>query len=66
LVSLTTAERIKLAYDLWDSLDPNSADWSSGDVLWAYSQQRLEQYRRDPSTMVAWEEIRVQLRSSRK
>jgi putative addiction module component (TIGR02574 family) len=62
LVSLTPAERVELALDIYKSLDAEPWDEESKA---AYARQRLAEYRRDPSAMVGWEDFQNRLRSTR-
>jgi|GraSoiStandDraft_51_1057287.scaffolds.fasta_scaffold1179523_2 putative addiction module component (TIGR02574 family) len=59
LVSLTAPQRVELALDIFHSLQTDSDDKES---IAAYTQQRLAEYRRDPSAMVAWEDFGARLR----
>jgi putative addiction module component (TIGR02574 family) len=60
LMELSPSERIELAEDLWESVDP-------GDLppLTAEQQQeierRLAEYARDPSRASSWEEVKARL-----
>ena len=62
LLKLSPAERIQLAEDLWDSVaaDPESLPLPS-DAQRAELERRLAEHARDPSTAVAWEDVRARL-----
>jgi putative addiction module component (TIGR02574 family) len=64
LLKLTPAERIQLAEELWDSVaaDPENLPALS-DAQRAEIQRRLDEHDRDPTTAIAWEELRARLRS---
>jgi putative addiction module component (TIGR02574 family) len=64
LLKLTPAERIQLAEELWDSVaaDPENLPALS-DAQRAEIQRRLDEHDRDPTTPIAWEELRARLRS---
>lgn len=54
---LTAEERIRLAQDLWDSLEPDDADLPLTKDQYAELERRLEAYRRDPKAGSSWEEV---------
>lgn len=64
LLQLTPAERIELAQDLWDSIEPGAED-----VLQLTQEQmkeidrRLAEHERDPGSALPWEEVRARLRA---
>jgi putative addiction module component (TIGR02574 family) len=62
LFDLSPAERLEIAQDLWDSVasDPASLP-PPPDSQIAGAVRRLEEYQRDPSTGVPWEELRAAL-----
>lgn len=62
LLRLSPAERIQLAQDLWDSIpeDPELLLLTESQI--AELDGRLAEHERDPSSAVAWEDVRVRLR----
>lgn len=61
-LSLSVAERIQLAEDIWDSIpadSPESAALSLAQLQEA--QTRLQAHDQDPSTAVSWEQVRSEL-----
>jgi putative addiction module component (TIGR02574 family) len=55
---LTPAERIDLAVELWDSVDPKEADWPLSDADRAELDRCLAEYDADPDAGEPWEKIR--------
>ena len=53
---LTPAERIQLAIDLWDSVDPGTADWPLTDAERAELARRLD--TDDLGADVPWDQVR--------
>jgi putative addiction module component (TIGR02574 family) len=64
--SLTVAERIQLAEDLWDSIPADSPELADPPWLDALLEERLAQLERDPDSGEPWEvvveEVRARLR----
>jgi putative addiction module component (TIGR02574 family) len=58
---LTVAERIQLAEDLWDSVDPGSPEIALTPAQAAELDERLEQLRRSPESGESWEAVRDRL-----
>lgn len=61
LEDLTVAERIQLAEDLWDSVDPESPELTLTSAQVAELDKRLEQLRRNPDSGEPWEVVRDRL-----
>jgi putative addiction module component (TIGR02574 family) len=60
LMKLTSAERIELAQDLWDSISPE--DMPPLTPEWEQEiDRRLAEHEKDPTTAVPWEEVRARL-----
>ena len=60
--SLSVAERIQLAEDIWDSIaagNPESAPLTSAQLQEV--QARLQAHDQDPSTAVSWDQVRSEL-----
>jgi len=61
-LSLSVAERIQLAEDIWDSItaeDSDAASLTPAQVMEV--QSRLEAHDQDPSTALPWEHVRSEL-----
>ena len=61
-LSLSVAERIQLAEDIWDSIaaeDPAAAALTAAQLQ--ELQMRLDAHDRDPSNAVAWDQVRAEL-----
>lgn len=63
---LTAAERIQLAQDLWDSLEPAEidAELPLTDDQKAELDRRLADLEQNPEAGVPWEEARAQIEAS--
>ena len=63
---LTAAERIQLAQDLWDSLEPAEidAELPLTEDQKAELDRRLADLERNPEAGVPWEEARAQIEAS--
>ena len=62
LLQLSPAERIQLAQDLWDSIPEDPELLALAESQIAELDRRRTQHERDPSTAVAWEDVRARLR----
>jgi putative addiction module component (TIGR02574 family) len=60
LLELSTAERIQLAADLWDSIDPEDLPELTSEQIEAIEREWAE-HQKDPSSAVSWDEVRSQL-----
>jgi len=61
LEDLTVAERIQLAEDLWDSVEPDSPEIALTPAQAAELDARLEELRRCPDSGESWEVVRDRL-----
>lgn len=59
--NLTVAERIQLAEDLWDSIEPESPEITITPTQAVELDTRLEQLRRGPDSGESWEIVRDRL-----
>jgi putative addiction module component (TIGR02574 family) len=61
-LSLSVAERIQLAEDIWDSIAAESPESAAltPDQIQAV-QDRLQEHDRDPTTAVPWDQVRAEL-----
>ena len=58
---LTPAERIQLARDLWDSVEPREEDFPLNDADRAELERRLEAARRSPGEGSSWEDVEARV-----
>ncbi len=58
---LSTAERIQLAADLWDSILDRQDEIGLNQVQQQELDRRLEQHRQDPTAGSTWEEVKQRL-----
>ena len=62
LMELTPAERIEIAMDLWDSVEPKDIPPLTAEQIESIEQE-LAAHAKDPTATVTWEELRAELRS---
>ncbi len=60
LSKLSPEERIELAFDLWDSLTPETVPVPAWHL--EIVRERLAEYERDPENTVPWEEVKASFR----
>lgn len=61
-LSLSVAERIQLAEDIWDSIAVESPESAALSPLQLQEiQVRLDAHDQDPSSAVSWEQVRAEL-----
>ncbi|MCY7366921.1 MAG: addiction module protein [Chamaesiphon sp.] len=58
---LSTAERIQLAADLWDSIFDRQDEIGLDKLQQQELDRRLEQHRQDPTAGSTWEEVKQRL-----
>jgi putative addiction module component (TIGR02574 family) len=58
---LSTAERIQLAEDLWDSILDRQDEIGLNHAQQQELDRRLEQHRQDPTAGSTWEEVKQRL-----
>jgi len=56
---LSSAEKIQLAQDLWDSIDEDPYELSNEQK--AELDRRLQDFRENPNTGIPWEEVKANL-----
>lgn len=61
-MQLPIPERIKLVEDIWDSIAAVPEAVKLTDEQMAEIERRLEDYRKDPTRVVPWEEAKERLR----
>jgi putative addiction module component (TIGR02574 family) len=60
LLELSPAERIELAEDLWDSIEPEDMPPLSAEQIAEY-ERRYAEHLRDPSGAATWEDVKARL-----
>ena len=65
LKALPLSQRIKLVEDLWDSIAAELDKKPVPDDVKAEMRRRREEYVRDPSTAVDWDDVRRRLEKSK-
>jgi putative addiction module component (TIGR02574 family) len=60
LMELTPEERIQLAEDLWDSIEPEDMTPLTSEQKLELN-RRLEEHRRNPGRASPWEEVKARL-----
>ncbi len=63
LMKLSTAEKIELANELWDSIPPNEEEFELTPEQRQEIERRMAEHERDPSSAIPWEEVRERLRA---
>ena len=61
---LSVVERVRLAQDIWDTLQPTAEELPLTEEQRQLVDRRLEEYRRDPSSAIPWEEAKARIESS--
>ena len=61
-LSLSVAERIQLAEDIWDSIAAESPDSATLTIPQLQAvEMRLQAHDQDPTTAVSWDQVRSEL-----
>jgi putative addiction module component (TIGR02574 family) len=60
LLQLTPAERIELAADLWDSIEPGELPPLTSEQI-EECERRYAEHMRDPSSASKWEDVKARL-----
>jgi putative addiction module component (TIGR02574 family) len=61
-LSLSVAERIQLAEDIWDSITAENPDAVQlSPIQLRELQERLDAHDKDPSAAVSWDQVRAEL-----
>ena len=63
LMQLSAAERIELAYELWDSIPADSEDFQLTPEQQHEIERRMAAHERDPSRAMTLEQFEARLRS---
>lgn len=61
--ALSVAERVRLVQEIWDSIQPTAEQLPLTDEQKKVVDERLGEHRRDPSSAVAWEDVKARLES---
>ena len=65
LNSLSKDQKLQLVGELWQDIFEDDRDIPLSDAVKSALDERMEEYRRDPSQAVTWEEARQRIRDSR-
>jgi len=65
LKALSTEEKLLLVRELWDELAAAPEAFPPRDDHNKILQQRLEDYRRNPQNVLAWEQVKARILGSR-
>ena len=65
LQSLSPAQKFALVMELWDELVSNPDEIPVTDEQLNELDRRFEEYRRDPDKVVAWEDVKARILSTR-
>jgi putative addiction module component (TIGR02574 family) len=60
LLRLSPAERIQLAEDLWDSIEPEELPPLTAEQM-AECERRYAEHLRDPGSASSWEDVKARL-----
>jgi putative addiction module component (TIGR02574 family) len=60
---LSVPDRVKLAQDIWDTLQLTAEELPLTEEQKRLLDRRLEEHRTDPSTAIPWEEVKARLES---
>ncbi len=60
---LSVAERVRLAQDIWDTLEPTAEDLPLTEEQKATLDRRLAEHRADPASAIPWETVKARLES---
>ena len=63
IMALSVPERVRLAQDIWDTLQPTAEELPLTEEQRRILDARLEEHRRDPDSAVPWEEVKARLES---
>jgi putative addiction module component (TIGR02574 family) len=63
IMALSVPERVRLAQDIWDTLQPTAEQLPLTEEQRQVLDTRLEEHRRDPDSAVPWEEVKARLES---
>ena len=65
ITQMSTAERIQLVEDIWDTIAAQPEDVALSEVQRQELDQRLEAYHQDPSAGASWTEVRERVQGGK-
>ena len=60
---LSVADRVRLAQDIWDSLQPSAEQLPVTEAQGRVIEQRLAEHDADPSTAITWDQLKSRIES---
>lgn len=63
VMKLSTAEKIELAYELWESIPPGEEEFELTEEQIQELERRIAEHERDPGSAIPWEQVRDRLRA---
>jgi putative addiction module component (TIGR02574 family) len=60
---LSVAERVRLAQDIWETLQPTAEELPLTEEQRQLVDRRLEEHRRDPDSAIPWEQVKARIES---
>lgn len=60
---LSVAERVQLAQDIWDTLEPTAEDLPLTEEQKEILDRRLAEHEADPASAIPWESVKTRLES---
>ena len=60
---LSVTERVRLAQDIWETLQPTAQELPLTQAQVSVLDRRLEEHQQDPSSAVPWDEVKARLES---
>ena len=63
VMKLSTAEKIELVRELWESIPPGEEAFELTPEQIQEIERRIAEHERDPGSAVPWEEVRERLRA---
>jgi putative addiction module component (TIGR02574 family) len=60
---LSVAERVRLAQDIWETLQPTAEELPLTEEQRQLVDRRLEEHRRDPHSAIPWEQVKARIES---
>jgi len=60
---LSVADRVRLAQDIWDTLQPTAEELPLTEEQRRLIDRRLEEHRRDPDSAIPWEQVKARIES---
>lgn len=61
---LTTEQKLLLAAELWDEAANEQTIWETDPAFITSLEKQLEEYRRDPSAGLTWEQVKARVQRS--